>query len=32
MEAGVEWREIAGAWEPEERAVAERRRGALLYA
>jgi uncharacterized protein YbbC (DUF1343 family) len=31
IEAGVDWREIAAAWEPEERAFAERRRGALLY-
>ena len=31
IEADVDWREIAAAWEPEERAFAERRRGALLY-
>lgn len=31
IEAGAGWREIATAWEPEERAFADRRRGALLY-
>ena len=31
IEAGAEWREIAAAWEPEERAFAGRRRAALLY-
>lgn len=31
IEAGADWREIAAAWEPEERAFAERRRGVLLY-
>jgi uncharacterized protein YbbC (DUF1343 family) len=31
IEAGADWREIATAWEPEERAFAERRRAALLY-
>jgi uncharacterized protein YbbC (DUF1343 family) len=31
IEAGVDWREIAAAWEPEERAFAERRLEALLY-
>lgn len=31
IEADVDWREIAAAWEPEERAFADRRRGALLY-
>jgi uncharacterized protein YbbC (DUF1343 family) len=31
IEAGVDWQEIAAAWEPEERAFAERRLEALLY-
>ncbi len=31
IEAGVDWREIAAAWEREERAFADRRRVALLY-
>lgn len=31
IEAGAGWREIAAAWEPEERAFEDRRRGALLY-
>jgi uncharacterized protein YbbC (DUF1343 family) len=31
IEAGVDWREIAAAWEPEERAFGDRRHGALLY-
>lgn len=31
IEAGADWQEIAAAWEPEERAFAERRRAALLY-
>lgn len=31
IEAGAEWREIAAAWEPEERAFADRRRGVLHY-
>jgi uncharacterized protein YbbC (DUF1343 family) len=31
IEAGADWREIATAWEPEERAFAERRRAAQLY-
>jgi uncharacterized protein YbbC (DUF1343 family) len=30
IEAGADWREIAAAWEPEERAFIERRRTALL--
>lgn len=31
LEAGVPWREIAAAWEPEEAAFRERRRDCLLY-
>lgn len=31
IEAGVDWQEIAAAWEPEERAFIERRRTALRY-
>lgn len=31
IEADVDWREIAAAWEPEERTFSERRRAALLY-
>lgn len=31
IEAGVDWREIAAAWEPEEQEFADRRRAALLY-
>jgi len=31
IEAGVDWREIAAEWEPEERAFAERRRAGLIY-
>jgi uncharacterized protein YbbC (DUF1343 family) len=31
IEAGVDWREIVAAWEPEERAFGDRRHAALLY-
>ena len=31
IEAGVPWRDIAAAWEPEEAAFARRRQAALLY-
>ncbi|MES2709599.1 MAG: DUF1343 domain-containing protein [Verrucomicrobiota bacterium] len=31
IEQGVSWRDAASAWEPEERAFAERRKAALLY-
>jgi uncharacterized protein YbbC (DUF1343 family) len=31
IEAGADWREIAAAWEPEEKAFVSRRQGVLLY-